>query len=146
MKKLLGIALHLIFFGAAAAISFGAEPIPWTNSFEEALSRAAKENKPIMIDFMAEWCPPCKAMDGSTFKKPSIIEKAKSFIPVRIDVDKQKSIAQKYNALALAHGGIGIPNMLFLSPQGKKITHIVGFHTAPQLLIEMNKALKSVQR
>ncbi len=146
MKRLLGIALPLVLFGAASTISFGAEPIPWTHNLDEALARAAKENKPVMIDFMAVWCSPCEAMDRSTFKKPPIIEKAKSFIPVRIDVDKQKNIALKYKALAQANGGIGIPNMLFLSPQGKKINHIVGFHTAPELLLEMNKALKSAHR
>ncbi|MDP7465727.1 MAG: thioredoxin family protein, partial [Candidatus Marinimicrobia bacterium] len=63
--------------------------IKWGNNLDSAFAIASNSNKLIMIDFMAEWCPPCKEMDKITFSNTNIIKKSNEFIPVRIDVDKQ---------------------------------------------------------
>ena len=68
----------------------------------------------------------------SYFSNKNIIKKSNEFIPVRIDVDKQKNIAEEYNGNARKYGGIGIPNILFLDKEKKIIRHIVGFHDVDQ--------------
>jgi thiol:disulfide interchange protein len=97
-----------------------------------------------MIDFVADWWGPGKAMNDSTFRNANVVGKAKSFIPVRIDIDKQKAIAAKYNGLARAYGGAGIPNILFLSENGTKLKQIIGYKTAKQLMSAMNSVLKAL--
>ena len=94
-----------------------------------------------MIDFMAEWCPPCKEMDKITFSNINIIKKSNELIPVRIDVDKQKNIAEEYNGNARKYGGIGIPNILFLDKKKNVVRHIVGFHDVDQLMGIMDSVL-----
>ena len=115
--------------------------IKWGNNLDSAFTIASKSNKIIMIDFMAEWCPPCKKMDDKTFSNTNIIKKSNEFIPVRIDVDKQKDIAEEYNGNARKYGGIGIPNILFLDKEKNLIHQIVGFHNVDQLMGIMDSVL-----
>jgi len=95
-----------------------------------------------MIDFMAVWCPPCKAMEDSTFNQAGVIEKSRQFITLRIDVDKQPDVAIDYNGNARKYGGVGIPNLLFLSPDNEKIKHAIGFHNTGQLIAVMDSVLQ----
>jgi thiol:disulfide interchange protein len=134
-----------LLFGHLAAPVFCGDRIVWMDNLDQGFAAAKKENKPLMIDFMAGWCEPCKEMEETTFRKPAVILKAKFFIPVRIDIDKQPQVAAKYKALARAYGGIGVPNMLFMTGEGKQIKHIVGFSTANELLAIMNSVLKSLK-
>ena len=115
--------------------------IKWVDNFDLALALASNSNKLIMIDFMAEWCPPCKEMDKVTFSNTNIIKKSNEFISVRIDVDKQKNIAEEYNGNARKYGGIGIPNILFLDKEKNIIRQIVGFHNVDQLMGIMDSVL-----
>ena len=115
--------------------------IHWLYSIDSALVLAHQSTKPIMIDFMAEWCPPCKAMEDSTFNQAEIIVKSGEFIPVRIDVDKQPDIAVAYNGNARKYGGVGIPNLLFLTPSNEIIKHVIGYQSADKLLAVMDSVL-----
>ena len=115
--------------------------IKWTYNINEGLAQAKKQGKPVMVDFMAVWCPPCKAMEDSTFSDRAVVEKASAFIPVRIDIDKQRDVASKYGALARKYGGIGIPNILFMDADGTKLKHIVGYYGPRELIAAMDSAL-----
>ena len=119
----------------------GNKEIVWSHSVDEALAEAAESGKPLMIDFMATWYPPCKKMEDSTFVDKRVIEKSGSFHTVRIDVDKQEEVAKKYNGNASKYGGIGIPNLLFLDSNGEKIAHPVGYKSPDQLIALMDSVL-----
>ena len=110
--------------------------IAWITDIQQGLKQAAEANKPLMVDFMATWCPPCKMMEDSTFSDAKVIAKAQAFIPVRIDVDQQGDVANAYQSNAGKYGGIGIPNVLFLDAQGQTLKHPIGFK-APELFLSI---------
>lgn len=118
--------------------------IHWGRDVAAGLRAARESGKPVMIDFMATWCPPCRAMEDSTFCDAAVVAKARSFVTVRVDIDKQRGVAAQYGALARKYGGIGIPNILFLSGDGEKIKHIVGYYGPAQLVAAMDSALAVV--
>ena len=115
--------------------------IHWIEDIDHSLALAKQQNKPLMIDFMATWCPPCQKMEDSTFSHPGVIQKAASFITVRIDVDKQGEVADRYNCNAGKYGGIGIPNVLFLDKEGKELKHPIGYRGPEVFLAVMDSVL-----
>lgn len=121
--------------------SAGRGTIQWTHDLNAGLAKAKEKQKPVMIDFMAVWCPPCKAMEDSTFSDARVIRAAKTFVPVRIDIDKQRELAARYNGLARKYGGLGIPNILFMAADGTQLKHIVGYYNPAQLIAAMDSAL-----
>ena len=67
-------------------------------------------NKPAIIDFYADWCPPCRQLS------PLVEEIAKEYegrIDVyKVDTDKEKTLAQ-------ALGITNLPTLLFIPAKGK---------------------------
>ena len=118
-----------------------AKEIHWIENIDEAFALAEEQNKPLMIDFTATWCPPCRMMEDSTFSNPNVIKKTGAFITVRIDVDKQGDIANQFNSNAGKYGGIGIPNILFLDKNRNKLKHPIGYKDPETLIAIMDSVL-----
>lgn len=78
-------------------------------------------NKPMVVDFYATWCGPCKQL------VPVLEELEKKYkdqvIFQRIDVDQRPELAQEFNIQA-------IPMLMFVTPKGDYQT-IVGYQDAP---------------
>ena len=144
MKKLLFLVFVLLIFSVVFRndiIKETFDEVNWGNDIDLALNLASISNKIIMIEFMAEWCFPCKKMEKETFSNERVIEKLNEFILVKIDINEQQNIAKAYNGNARKYGGIGVPNILFLDKEKNIVHRIVGFHNANQLITVMDSVL-----
>lgn len=111
-------------------------PLVWTSDLEAALSRAARENKIVLVDLYADWCLACKELDVRTFSDPRVRAKLSGIITARIDfTEPNAAIAERY-------GIIGLPAVLFLNPDGSEIaeTRITGFVPPDEFLTLFDKA------
>jgi thioredoxin 1 len=89
-----------------------------------------ESDKPVLVDFTAAWCPPCRAMN------PILDEIAASRDDLRIvklDVDDNQSVAAQYSVLSMP------TFMLFRN--GQPIQTLVGSRPRKRLELELEQAL-----
>lgn len=85
----------------------------------EALTRAQDQNKPVLLYWGAQWCPPCMQLKSTLFKQPEFIRKTEQFIAVYLDGDSEG--AQRWGE----HFAIvGYPTLIVLRPDGTELTRI----------------------
>jgi thioredoxin-like negative regulator of GroEL len=118
---------------AAPAFAADAEEVHWYSTIEEASARAVPSNRPIMIDFWAAWCAPCKVMEKEVYSTAEFQQATERFLPVKIDFDKKTALARKYNVEAL-------PTIVFADSYGNELFRYRGYVGAKTLL-ELVRAL-----
>ena len=115
-----------------------APKIAWRKSFAAALAEARRTRKPLLVDFNAVWCAPCKELDQKTFTNSTVVAVSRNFIPVKVDVDKEPKIAAKYKANAL-------PTVAVLKSNGKMSSQFLGFRDAAYTVNFLRNALKKAR-
>ena len=132
----LGISL-LWLLGLVAVEPAGhaqAQEIHWYKDLNQAVSYASESNKPMMLDFWADWCVACTVMEKEVYTEPAVIEAASTrFLPVQIDFDRRPELARKYRVE-------GLPTLLFTDSRGEELFRYVGVLDAATLT-ELLKAL-----
>ena len=117
LKKTLGIFLvcgGILYFTSSAHEKEG---IKWTPYDENIISMAAEEKKPIILDFYADWCSPCVAMERKVFKDPEIVGLSQNLITMRLDLTRRRPIQ---NRVLKQYGVKGVPTIIFLNKEGKE--------------------------
>lgn len=113
----------------------------WQPYSEVALQRAVQENKPVIIDFWAEWCAACHELEQFTFIDPRIRDLSSHFLLLKFDAthdsEELRRLKKKYKIQ-------GLPTVIFYNSQGVwleslTLTH---FERAPAFLKRMETAQK----
>lgn len=106
--------------------------IAWLTSLPDALEAARTQHKPILVDFFATWCGPCRLMDEETWPQAEVVAAAGKYIAVRLDVDANQQVAAQF-------GVTGIPTVVLLDASGKEQARSVGLVDAAGMLELLSK-------
>ena len=90
------------------------------NNFE---NEVMKSDKPVLIDFWAPWCGPCRMVSTAI---DEIAEKADNFKVAKVNVDEQGELAQAFRVMS-------IPTLVVVKG-GKVTSQAVGVRPKEQIL------------
>jgi thioredoxin-related protein len=126
------------------------ETIKWY-TWEQAVIKAKKENKKILIDVYTDWCGWCKRMDNTTYRDPELVQYInKNLIPVKFNAEDTQPVTlhgKTYNfvksgrtgyhelAVELLGGRMSYPSTAFMDEDAKLIQAIPGFQDVPTLVM-----------
>ncbi len=96
-------------------------PVDWHPWGQEALVRAARENKPILLSIGYSTCHWCHVMERESFSNPQIAALINNnFIAIKVDREERPDIDRIYLAFVQATTGrAGWPLTVFLLPDGR---------------------------
>lgn len=87
----------------------------WHASLAPALAEAARDNKPVLIDFWATWCKNCLVMDQTTLANPAVIAALDGYVKVKFQAEDPTVPPARE---LMAHvDAVGLPTYAILYPR-----------------------------
>jgi thiol:disulfide interchange protein DsbD len=116
----------------------GFERIRTPADLDQAL---AASNRPVVLDFYADWCVSCKEMERYTFSSPDVQAQFKQVRLLQVDVTANN---QDDRALMKRYGLFGPPGII-LFKQGREVpqSRIIGFMPAERFARHLSRYLAS---
>jgi thiol:disulfide interchange protein DsbD len=103
-------------------------------------ARLAAADKPVLLDFYADWCVSCKEMEKYTFSDARVAAQMRRMTLLQVDVtantDEDKALLKRFSLF-------GPPGIIFFDRQGqeRKNLRVVGYQPADRFIKVLNTAL-----
>ena len=89
-------------------------------TLKQAFDKASRENKLVLADMSAIWCPSCRKLDAEVLSHPKVNQAInRDYVFVRIEYESAagKAFQKRYNVHAF-------PTLLVLNPKGEKLRNL----------------------
>jgi thiol:disulfide interchange protein DsbD len=117
------------------------EEAPWRPYSEATFEEARAAGRPILIDFFAVWCAPCRELDRHTYSDPRVLKEMERFTLLKADLTDEES--PLVGALRERYEVFGVPTVVFIDRQGgdRKDLRLTGFEPPDPFLERLRQVL-----
>jgi thiol:disulfide interchange protein DsbD len=116
-----------------AAAGGSTEHLAWQPYDAAAVEAAVAGGGPIILDFYADWCAPCRELDEKTFAAPEVSAVLGGYARFKVDLTRSSTENQ---TLATEYRVMGVPTVIVFSG-GEEIFRITGFEPPAQFLARL---------
>ena len=116
-----------IIIGVIFVMNLQKEGMEWEPFAEAKLEQAQSENRPVVLDFYADWCIPCLELERITFTDTRVIEATDHMVRLKVDLThfdspESEEIRRRFRVA-------GVPTIVFLDENGNEVTaaRVMGF-------------------
>lgn len=128
--------------GASNSVSSVAvPPFQLVNNEAELEAALAATDRPVLLDFYADWCVSCIEMERFTFTNPDVAQKMGNMLLLQADVTANTA---EHRALLKRFNLFGPPGIIFFNAQGKELPdpRVIGFMPADKFDAELSKVVR----
>jgi|ERR1700682_1081659 len=119
----------------------GPSLVKWV-ALSDSAARAAATKRPIMYDFSAEWCGPCKQMDRAVFDNPKFAARINNnLVPVHV-IDRKQEDGRNPPAIAALQQIYHVnafPTLIVADANGHALTRMEGFRGPQEFETQMKR-------
>jgi len=113
-----------------AAVEGGGGHLEW-QAYEAASAKTAVAGGgPVIFDFYADWCAPCRELDERTFSAPAVRTVLEGYSRFKVDLTRATDSGQ---ALIAEYGVMGVPTVIVFAG-GEEVFRITGFEPPDRFL------------
>jgi len=106
--------------------------------YDDTLIRAST-GTPVVIDFYADWCLPCKELDQKTFSDPAVKKEMERFTRVKANLTDDQN--DEVKRLTKEYGIVGVPTLVFIDAAGHEVPaqRLTGFEEPKAFLARLQQ-------
>ena len=134
IKAGVGVIMLALAAWLARPVDTAQAAIAW-EPVEQWVAGASGE-RPVLLEFGAEWCIPCRQMESTTYVHPDVVREADRFRMVKADITEETAAT---TALTEAYAVKGVPTVILFSPSGGEHQRMVGYVGPDEMLAAMRQ-------
>ncbi|MFV2071536.1 MAG: protein-disulfide reductase DsbD family protein [Thermoanaerobaculales bacterium] len=116
--------------GLAGSVGSGTGHLEWEAYRTDEVRAAIATGGPVIVDFYADWCVPCRELDEKTFNDSVVRAELEGYSRFKVDLTRANEANQ---ALTAEYGVLGVPTVIVIKG-GEEAFRITGFEPPGRFL------------